>query len=224
LFSYFGSKSKLLKYYPVPVQDIIIEPFAGSAKYALKYWNKNVILIEKFEKIYRIWKYLQQASKKDILSLPDIGYHEKIPVTLLDEERWLMGYCVSRGVPRPSTMGHKFNNWNTDRTRISNDIEKIRHWDIRFGDYKELENISATWFIDPPYQTSGYKYNFGNSKIDYTELADWCKSRTGQVIVCENGDADWLEFKEIKIFTGAFRYKDNKNSIVECVWTNSNIK
>jgi hypothetical protein len=222
LFSYYGSKSKLLKYYPEPKFETIIEPFAGSAKYAMKYWEKNVILVEKFEKIYRIWEYLQNASAKDILSLPDISYHEKIPASLSDPERWLMGFCVGRGVPRPCTMGHKFNNWNTDKIRISKDIEKIRHWDIRFGDYKELNNEKATWFIDPPYQTSGYKYNFGNSKINYNELSDWCRERKGQIIVCENGDADWMKFVPIKKFSGAFRYKDNKNSKMECLWYNEN--
>jgi hypothetical protein len=56
------------------------------------------------------------------------------------------------------------------------------------------------------------------SPINYNDLAIWCKSRNGQVIVCENGDANWLDFKPIKSFSGAFRYKDNKNSQIECVW------
>jgi len=220
MWSYFGTKTKLVQLYPEPKHDLIVEPFAGTAKYALKYWERDVILVEKFHKIYEIWDFLQKASKKDILSLPEIGYKEKIPTSLSDPERWLIGYCVSRGVPRPSTMGHKFNAWGKDKIRISNDLHKIRHWKIIFGDYTELENQKATWFIDPPYQTSGYKYNFGNSKIDYPSLGAWCRERIGQTIVCENGDADWLEFKDLKEFSGAFRYKDNANSRMECVWTN----
>ncbi len=42
MFSYYGSKSKIVKHYPPPEYDTIIEPFAGSARYALMYYNKNV--------------------------------------------------------------------------------------------------------------------------------------------------------------------------------------
>jgi site-specific DNA-adenine methylase len=35
MFSYYGSKSKIVKYYPCPAHDKIIEPFAGSARYSL---------------------------------------------------------------------------------------------------------------------------------------------------------------------------------------------
>jgi site-specific DNA-adenine methylase len=218
MFSYYGSKSKLVNLYPIPIYNRIVEPFAGSARYALKYFDRDVIIVEKFHKVFAVWEYLQNASENDILSLPNIGYKEKIPVSLSNAERWLIGYCVSRGVPRPSTMGHKFNSWQRDKVRISGSLYKIRHWDIRLGDYSDLDNYKATWYIDPPYQTSGYKYSY--NKINYKLLATWCKCREGQVIVCENGDADWLPFSPLKKFTGAFRYKDNKNSRMEVVWYN----
>lgn len=203
MWSYYGSKSKLVRYYPEPKYGKIIEPFAGTAKYALKYWENDVILTEMYPKIYRIWKFLQQASPNDILSLPDIGYKQKIPITLSDEERWLMGYCVGRGSPRPATMGHKFNSWDRDKIRIAGDLHKIKHWDIRNESYETLENDKATWFIDPPYQKMGYKYNFNGSKLDFNALGEWCKSRDGLVIVCENIDAQWLPFVELKRFVGA---------------------
>lgn len=47
MFSYYGSKSKLVNLYPEPLHDTIIEPFAGSARYSLKYWDKDIYLIEK---------------------------------------------------------------------------------------------------------------------------------------------------------------------------------
>jgi len=37
MFSYYGSKKKIVKYYPEPVHDVIIEPFAGAAWYSLEY-------------------------------------------------------------------------------------------------------------------------------------------------------------------------------------------
>lgn len=38
--------------------------------------------------------------------------------------------------------------------------------------------------------------------IDYVELADWCKSRNGEIIVCENSKADWLDFVPIAKLKG----------------------
>jgi 16S rRNA G966 N2-methylase RsmD len=66
------------------------------------------------------------------------------------------------------------------------------------GDYADC-NISGsgTWFIDPPYQRAGRHYRFGPDQIDYKELAAWCLSRPGQVIVCENHGADWLPFQSL---------------------------
>ena len=64
MFSYYGSKSKIIKKYPEPIYNTIIEPFAGSAGYALEYWNRDVIITDTYEKVYKVWKY----STKCILS------------------------------------------------------------------------------------------------------------------------------------------------------------
>ena len=45
---YYGRKKKLVNRYPSPEYGTIIEPFAGSAAYAMKWGrNKMVILVEK---------------------------------------------------------------------------------------------------------------------------------------------------------------------------------
>ena len=41
MWSYCGSKSKLVKHYPTPKHNLTIEPFAGSARYALRYWERT---------------------------------------------------------------------------------------------------------------------------------------------------------------------------------------
>lgn len=210
MWSYYGSKSKLLNYYPKPKFDKIVEPFGGTAKYSLKYFDKEIYIYEKFHKIYEIWKYLQQATERDILSLPDIGYKEKIPLSLSNPERWLIGFCVARGAPRPATMGHKFNSWDRDKIRIASNLYKIRHWKILLQDGLSHSNEECTWFIDPPYEKMGYKYNF--NKVNYQQLSLWCKERKGQVIVCENADAKWLPFTPIKTFRGVIKTN------VEAIW------
>lgn len=212
MFSYYGSKSKIVHLYPKPKFDKIIEPFAGSARYALRYFYKDVTIYESFHKVYEVWSYLKNATPKDILSLPNIGYKEKIPNSLSNAEKWLIGFCVGRGSPRPNTMGHKFNSWNTDKKRISENLFKIKHWKILNLDGLTAVNEKATWFIDPPYQKMGYKYNF--NKIDYPALSCWCKERSGQVIVCENQDAEWLDFTPLIKFRGAIKTN------IEVIWSN----
>ena len=73
MWGYYGSKSKIVNYYPKPIYDTIIEPFAGTAQYSLKYFDKDVILVDKYDVIVRLWKWLQQCSPKDILSLPRLS-------------------------------------------------------------------------------------------------------------------------------------------------------
>lgn len=208
MFSYYGSKSKIIKKYPKPYLNTIVEPFAGSARYALEYWQKDVILMEKYEKVYRVWIYLQQCSKTDILRLPDISPSQKLSEVLgysqlSDDEKYFIGFCVNRGSRNtPKTVSGKFCNFDKDKIRVSENLYKIKHWDIRFGDYTSLPNIQATWFIDPPYQDSGSIYP---EKIhNYQILSEWCKSRLGQVIVCEEFGASWLDFQYLTEYTGAY--------------------
>jgi len=73
MFSYYGSKSKIVDYYPPPKHKRIIEPFAGSARYSLKYWQNDVLLVDKYPVIIEVWNYLKNASVNDILKLPRLG-------------------------------------------------------------------------------------------------------------------------------------------------------
>lgn len=216
MWSYYGSKSKIVKYYPEPKHNKIIEPFAGTARYALRYWDRSVLLVEKYDVIYNIWKYLQSASTKDILSLPDIEPKQMIPKTGFDPADHLMYFCAARG---NALTGHKagsFCGWNRNKKEIADKLYKIKHWEIILGDYKDLENKNATWFIDPPYQALGYRYK--HHDIDYKSLADWCKARNGQTIVCENEDGNWLDFKPLKKMRGS------KHSKIEMMWHNENTR
>jgi site-specific DNA-adenine methylase len=159
VFSYYGRKTKVVKYYPSPRYDTIIEPFAGSATYSLygENWKKNIILFELYDKVYRVWKYLQQATSKDILSLPDIehGHSTKEHESLTEEEVWLIGFCVARGSAQPQYQSGMYNSWNSNKKCIAQDLHKIKHWDIRNEDYRQSPGIEATWFVDPPYMWGG---------------------------------------------------------------------
>lgn len=203
MWSYYGAKTNIVHLYPPPKYGKIIEPFAGTARYALRYFDREVLLIDKYPVIVDIWKWLQKCSEKDILSLPRfLKKGQNINEINFDceEARLLMGFLISKGVESPR---NKATDWvlfdrpnfiNFSIIRIAKNLFKIRHWEIKHMDYTEIENEKATWFIDPPYFFGGHSYKYSNKKIDFIRLSEWCKNRNGQIIVCEGSRASWLPF------------------------------
>lgn len=216
MWSYYGSKSKVVDYYPPPKYGKIIEPFAGTARYSLKYFDREVLLVDKYEIIVRIWKWLQTASKNDILKLPEPRVGEKIDRKNFDciEQAWLMGFLVQIGVNAPRLTVSKFANIKAQKKFIAGQLQKIKHWTIRHGDYKDIENQEATWFIDPPYQFGGEYYRVSNASLDYSHLGSWCANRFGHVIVCENTKASWLPFYPMRRLNGTI------HTTTEAIWSN----
>lgn len=78
MWSYYGAKTNIIDYYPAPKHDKIIEPFAGTARYALKYFDRDILLVDKYDVIVKIYKWLQKCSPNDIISLPRFKAGENI--------------------------------------------------------------------------------------------------------------------------------------------------
>ncbi len=226
MFSFYGSKSRIAHRYPVPVEDKIIEPFAGGATYSLRYSEKEVILCEKSRRVSAIWAFLlspdvarwvsmipMQVEKGSIVDnlIPDapIGL-----VELLRAEA-NQGTQGARGVHKQVTMlGEKC--WPRLVPRLRYWVPRIQHWKLIIGDYHAIGDTEATWFIDPPYNNpAGRRYQECN--LDYSELAAWCRSREGQVIVCENLGADWLPFTPLVERQG-IRSRYQKSKAMEVIY------
>lgn len=225
MWSYYGAKTNVIKHYPKPIYDKIIEPFAGTARYALEYFDLDVTLVDKYDVIVKIWKWLQQCSPSDILSLPRFQSGDNINSVKYDceEARLLTGFLVGFGFTSPrDTATPRLRNrpgaQNYTIKKIASQIWKIKHWKIIHGSYEEIENDHVTWFIDPPYQFGGHCYVKNNKTIDYKHLSDWSMERQGQVIVCENQKATWLPF--VPFITQ--NVLSGKNQ--ECIWTNFDTK
>jgi site-specific DNA-adenine methylase len=203
MFSYYGSKTKLIHLYPAPTHDTIIEPFAGAAAYAMQHWQKQVILYDAYPKVAAVWQYLIDASEADILALPDLKPGDKVTdFTLSDPERWLIGFSINRGSSVPKVTASQRSDGLTYKKYIRENLHKVKHWKVVSASYEDCPNQAATWFVDPPYQKAG-KYYYGYTRMDYVKLGAWCKSLQGQVIVCENEGADWLPFEKLTLFHGS---------------------
>jgi len=165
--------------------------------------------------IVDLWKWLQQVNEADILGLPNLENGQSIDsFDLPKEAKYLIGFCINGGSAQPKKTVKDFSNWNEQKRVIAKSLFKIKHWVIRLGSHDEIENTEATWFIDPPYQFGGEWYVKGNQKINFTELAKWCKSRNGQSIVCENTKARWLDFYPMREMKGTLY------TTTEAIWSN----
>lgn len=198
MFYYYGRKKQIAKYYPSPLFDTIIEPFAGSAAYSLygDHWKKEVILIEKDERVASIWEWLiHEATASKITNLPDLKIGEKSSEFLHiihAATKMAFHYKTIKVTPILAR------NWEISKRYMSQNLFKIKHWKIICGDYSLASNIEATWFIDPPYkEDSGKGYRYGSQLINYEKLAAWAKERKGEVIFCEGKSGDYLPFKPL---------------------------
>jgi hypothetical protein len=223
-FPYYGAKWRLCGYLPAPRHDILIEPFAGSAGYSMRYGaGKQVMLFDRDDNIVRTWQYLLRVGASEILSLPDLEVGQSVDsLDISPEARLLIGWWINRGSSRPGKSRTAYSarndkaqlNWGARaRQRIADQLPAITRWTVRLGDYREAPDIEATWLIDPPYKgRPGSFYRFND--VDYPALADWSRSRRGQVMVCEGENGDWLPF-------GPFgSHKTSKGKSPEKLWTN----
>lgn len=229
-FRYFGGKWRARKTYPEPMYSTIIEPFAGAANYAWWHQAERTIVADKAEHIRAAWTFITKPGAGDaIRSLPDLV--RGVDVTTQTDDPGgaaLMGLWCAYASFEPRTMpttwavvGCKSNRstWNTCiRSRIASDADRIKHpWEV-FHDYREIPDIEATWFIDPPYVKQGHRYRHGSRQIDYAALAAWCMSRRGQVIVCESAGAMWLPFQHHATIQ-SMTSKNGDDRCHEVIWT-----
>ena len=224
-FNFYGGKYRAAPHYPVPQYRRVIEPFAGAAGYSTRHHERDIVLIERDPIIAGLWRWLIKASAAEILALP-----LEIPTTVRDlglapGPSALIGfYCGgSSFFPRQSRSGWMRSEispgsyWGSKvRTRIADQVGMIKHWTVIEGDYTDAPTEEATYFVDPPYANKAgqvYRMKFAG----HAALGDWCRTRPGQVIACENDGATWLpfrHFRDIKSTPG----KNGKGKSAEAIW------
>lgn len=213
---YFGGKWRAARAYPAPKHGLIVEPFAGAAGYALRYYQRNVILVEKNPVVAGVWRFLIGATRADVMQIPYVEDVADLPASVPEEARWWVGFMLGAGDTRPrarmSSMVRSDGGWN--RERMAAQVDLIKHWRVIGAGYQAAPDVVATWFIDPPYQERGardrrpgargrVRYPCGADDIDFTFLAQWVQDRRGQVIACENVGATWLPFRALGEFGAA---------------------
>lgn len=226
---YYGGKFRAAPLYPRPVHDTIIEPFAGAAGYALRYPSRRVVLVDKYPTVCEMWRYLIRVRTSEVMRIPEVESVDDLPSWVPAGGRFLVGFAMNSACSTPRrtlsagrkklrAMNRQFEGWTPAlRERVASQVDAIRHWVIIEGNYTVAPNLRATWFVDPPYNgPSGTHYVHGCKRLDYDGLAGWCRSRRGQVIVCEGEGADWLPFRPFADLKAGPANKVSR----ETIWTN----
>ena len=237
LFGYYGSKSKLINLYPAPAHHTIVEPFAGGACYALRYWDHDVWLNDLNPHTMAAWRFLQRPDAADIVArrIPcHIDAWTPLSDLIRDDDHsgfveivragCARGWYGMKGTRRTvSPMGApawsaRANGAGGYRNKLLTWIPRIAHWTLTTLSYDQLPNIRATWFVDPPYNNAAGK-KYATSCVNYTHLATWCRSREGQTIACENAGADWLPFTTLTTRRRGIHYGSvDEHTAGEVVW------
>ena len=235
---YYGGKWRDAPSYPPPRHGTIVEPFAGAAGYSCRYPDRDVILVDASPVIAGIWEWLISATRDDVLSIGDIP--EGGTVHDLDAPqaaKWLAGFWMQEGAAEPGATPGPWasrggsRSWSLPiRQRIAAQVDAIRHWRILCGPYTVAPDEMATWFVDPPYSTdAGARYPVQGAlrnkrrgpalQESFADLGAWCRSRRGQVIVCEQVGADWLPFRPHGVRHVALGSHKPKRTSHEAIWT-----
>jgi hypothetical protein len=211
VFYYYGSKHRLARLYPKPIHNVVVEPFAGAAGYGIYHLVRHnierVVLVEKDPRVCTLWRRILSMTPADLraLTIPRPGE--------VTHDFLFMTAATSNGIAR----SHKMTVTERQPKEIRRMLRRIglllpvvRDRIVLIeGDYQDAPEIEATWFVDPPYQVRpvapgnpktgspqgmGYAAGCDAASLDYDALADWCRTRKGQVIAVEQSSATWLPF------------------------------
>jgi len=225
-FYFYGGKYRIAPRYPAPVHDTIIEPFAGSAGYAVRHHTRKVRLYDLDEIIVGVWDYLIHAPAEEIMALP-VDVQDTRVLNVPQEARWLIGFWLALATtPRYAPTSWARSQERPDsfwgpaaQRRIAAQVSHIRHWTVACKSWQDvLDAGPATWFIDPPYHKNGKHYRY-NGVVDDPLFPTWCATRPGQVIVCEEQGATWLPFRPFCRAKAAAGSQKSEHYSDEVIWT-----
>lgn len=217
MFSYYGGKGRLSRYYPYPKYSTIIEPFAGAAWYSVYWQASKAHLFDKSDIVCKTWEWLiHEAVPDDLMAFPPYTAKTRMVRHEPAGKDYFYRWWGNMGSVKPANVASSYNLWPREKSIAR--LLTAKNWTIINGNYTEAPDVEATWFIDPPYQSDHKGDLYEHHEINYSELSEWCRSRKGQVIVCDREGADWLPF--VPLPTRAPRAGRNRTPLREMYWTN----
>ena len=85
-------------------RTVVVEPFAGSACYSLRWNVESVKLYDVSQDICGLWDFLINCSERDITDIPDDITSSQHMLSLGYGQRRLVGFWVAKGRAEPSNV------------------------------------------------------------------------------------------------------------------------
>lgn len=216
MFYYYGAKRILAPHYPRPRYRTIVEPFAGSAQYAVRCLVEGsadrAILVDRDPRVVEMWQRLLAMTPAEVLSQPPL----EVGATTADPLQMVTAASNSWGSAKRYTINERMATcWPIMLAAIASALPHITgRVSVSLGDYGKAEqDAPATYFVDPPYQTvrltdgqestggargRGYAKGCNSDSLDFAALGEWTQSLAGHVIAVDQVGADWLPFRPLK--------------------------
>lgn len=222
MFDYYGGKASLARFYQCPRHALIVEPFAGSAMYSMYHLSRNrnlsALLVEKNPSVCKAWEWLRTQTAEGLLKMPIVKAGEKTSDFFIMNSAASTASLNCKQMTVTERMEIRQPSMWRKMARLLWVLPRV---EVRCCSYEEIEDLEATWFIDPPYQQNGeallgngYAKGCRARDLDFCKLSDWCRTRRGQVIVAEKMGADWMPFRPLR------RVTDSQDKhYTEVVWT-----
>lgn len=216
MFYYYGAKRVLAPHYPRPQFRTVVEPFAGSAQYAVRCLMEGsadrAVLTDRDPRVVEMWTRLLAMSPHDVRNLPPLA----VGAVTTDPLVMVTAASNSWGSAKTMTVSERMaSRWPLMLGFIAEALGHVKgKVSISLGDYTTSQQTEpATYFVDPPYQTvrladraesaggvrgRGYAKGCNSDALDFAVLGNWCQTLEGQVIAVDQIGADWLPFKPLK--------------------------
>lgn len=216
MFYYYGAKRVLAPHYPRPRYRTVVEPFAGSAQYAVRCLMEGsaelAILRDRDPRVVEMWERLLSMTPDEVRGLPSLTVGESTTDPLV----MVTAASNSWGSAKRMTVTDRMaSRWTLMLGWIADVLPHVAgRVEVALGDYTTaVQDEPATYFVDPPYQTvrlsnglestggargKGYAKGCNSDALDFAALGEWCQSLNGHVIAVDQIGADWLPFRPLK--------------------------
>jgi len=205
LFPYYGGKFNQLKdIFEIMKEhlesfDVVVDVFGGSAKVLLNIpdeWKKMKVYNDVNKELYTTFKVLQDPEKRSelIRRLRLAFRHRDIFMEMrsshfeddIDTAFKVLYIQTYSYMGDGSTYGRYFKGYKTKRFAIEN-FTYVRDWVIENMDFRELmeryNKERVFFYLDPPYISSGKKYQYKFSMSDMKDLKSKMEAHKGSYIL-----------------------------------------
>jgi DNA adenine methylase len=224
LFRYYGGKFHLLNDIYNIIEPLynnkkivsVIDVFGGSGKVLLnisEHWKVNRVYNDIDHRLFILLNVLRDDNKREILferlnyTLSSRELFNKIKnekpendIDIAFNTLYLIFYSYNVDMKTYGLLVNAYKDLNTQKENIFNNYQYTKDWRIENLDFRELikryDGQYTFFYLDPPYITSGNRYEYSFTLNDFKDLKNILDNVNGYWLMNES-ERDFEKIKEI---------------------------